>query len=140
VRRFVIDASVAAKWFFDEEHSIAAYRLAAADVAFAAPELILLEMANIFWKKARRQEIASDVARNLYASFTAVPIDYYPVRPLATPAIELAMMIDRTPYDSSYLMLATQLDCPLVTADRKFYDAVVPTPLTRFIRWVGDEV
>ena len=53
----VIDASVAVKWVVGEEGAARAVALRSS-FAFAAPELILPECANILWKKAQRGELA----------------------------------------------------------------------------------
>lgn len=46
--RYVVDASVAAKWYFEEEHSIEAARLLTDDdVQLLAPDFIRLEVAAV---------------------------------------------------------------------------------------------
>ena len=44
-------------------------------------------------------------------------------------------------YDFLYLALAVALDCPLVTADRVFYDALKKTsPHAPYLLWVADPI
>ncbi len=47
----VIDASVALKWVIDEDDSEAAQELVS-DHALAAPELLLIECANVLWTRS----------------------------------------------------------------------------------------
>ena len=49
----ILDASVAAKFFLDEEGSDLA-RSMEHGYELAAPELILAELCNLFWKRIRR--------------------------------------------------------------------------------------
>lgn len=140
MNRVVVDASVVVKWNFDEEHAAAARRLLDPRIELAAPEFLVLEIGNAFWAKSHRGLITPSEARGLLTTFMAQPIEIYPLAPLIPAAMEIALRVRRTVYDSSYLALALQLDCPLVTADRKFYDAVIATPLATHIRWIADEI
>ena len=54
---YVIDASVAVKWFVPEVHSEHALRLLRKKFALLAPELIQAEFGNILWKKCRAGEL-----------------------------------------------------------------------------------
>jgi len=54
-------------------------------------------------------------------------------------ALDIAMRTGRTVYDSLYVALAVQMDCRLVTADEKLYNALKDGPLGDRIFWVeGD--
>jgi predicted nucleic acid-binding protein len=67
----VVDASVAFKWFADEEGPDRAVALLDRGEPMVAPELILAEVCNAAWKSLRRRElppvqfegIVNDVAR-----------------------------------------------------------------------------
>jgi predicted nucleic acid-binding protein len=64
--RYVVDAGVAAKWFIPEPDSDKARRLlesynqGADDLI--APDLIIAEAANVFWKRAGRGDITTQNA------------------------------------------------------------------------------
>ena len=75
---YVVDASVAAKWYFSEEHTQAARRVLQQEHELHAPELFLLET-------------------------------------------DAELLGER-----------------MVTADRRFYEAMVGTPFGRYVLWVED--
>ena len=50
--RCVVDASVAIKWFVPEIHSDAALRLRGEAYELIAPDLLILEIGNILWKRS----------------------------------------------------------------------------------------
>ena len=52
----------------------------------------------------------------------------------------IALRTARTYYDSVYLTLALEQDCPLVTADRRFYNALQHGPFKRYVAWVEDDL
>ena len=54
VARFVVDASVAIKWFVPEIHAEAARRLLREGITLLAPDLIWAEVANALWRMRRR--------------------------------------------------------------------------------------
>jgi predicted nucleic acid-binding protein len=67
-------------------------------------------------------------------------MDSYPMNPLLEPAFDIALVTGRTLYDSIYLALATAMDCKLVTADQKFYNAIQNTPFASSVLWVADPI
>lgn len=138
MKKFVVDASVAIKWFVPETHSAAAGRLLESEPILAAPDLIVPELGNTLWKKVRRGEISSEEAAEILATFGTIGVELYPCSPLLVSAFELAVALDRTVYDSLYLALAVALDCPLITADRRFHDSVRDSPFAQHVRWIED--
>src|SRR6266516_4871280 len=121
MKKFVVDASVAVKWFVPEMHSAAAVRLIDPQIVVSAPDLIASEFANTLWKKVRRDEIQRDEAEEILTAFAALPLEIYPSSVFLASAFQLALTFDRTIYDSLYLALALARECPLITADRKFH-------------------
>jgi predicted nucleic acid-binding protein len=61
-----------------------------------------------------------------------------PFRVLRDSTFELANQVARSVCDCLYLALAIALDGQLATADRKFYNAVMVTPLSEYLIWVED--
>jgi hypothetical protein len=51
-------------------------------------------------------------------------------------ALDIAMRTGRMVYDSLYVALAVQMDCRLVTANEKLYNALKDGPLGPRILWV----
>jgi predicted nucleic acid-binding protein len=122
---YVVDASVAVKWLVQEQHSEEAARLLDPDITLIAPELLFAEASNALWAMCRRGDISkSDFAEAisvLKAAPVAVPVS---MRQLAEMAGRLAIDLDHPVYDCVYLALAMREDCPVVTADRRFHEAV----------------
>jgi predicted nucleic acid-binding protein len=122
--RLVVDASVAAKWFFPEPESPAAFGILSKGSELLAPDLLPLELANVIWKRHQRGEINESEAAQIMADTSKVPMTLVETRALLPRAFDLAISIGRTVYDSTYLALALEIGVPLVTADLKFVRAV----------------
>jgi predicted nucleic acid-binding protein len=135
---YVVDASVAVKWYVPEVHSAAAERLLDAGAELHAPDLIQPEFGSILWKKVRRGEVTQKKARDILAAFLSVPLLKHPGAGLLEPAFETALLTGQTAYDCTYLALAITLGCQMVTADEKFYRALAATPLAANLLWVGN--
>jgi predicted nucleic acid-binding protein len=136
MKRLVVDASVAIKWFVPEIHSDAAARLLDPGVLLSAPDLIGPEFANTLWKKVRRQELTADDAAEILKACSALGVVIHPSGQFLPAALELAIALDRTVYDSLYLALAVAQDAALVTADAKFHAAVARSALAAHILWI----
>ncbi len=61
-----------------------------------------------------------------------------PVAPLVEAALEIADGLRQSVYDSLYLALAERRECRLVTADRRFRDAVMDSALVARMLWVAE--
>lgn len=134
--RHVVDASVVVKWFVPEIHAEGAKRLLDPANELLAPDLLWSELGNAVWKKLRRGQLQHRHARSILEDFRHYPIRIAPAEPLAETALEIAADLGRSFYDCLYLALAERSDCSLVTADRKFYDAIRASAPARQIRWV----
>jgi predicted nucleic acid-binding protein len=140
MKKVVVDASVAVKWFVPEIHSVAAARILDADLAVYAPDLIGPEFGNILWKKLRREEIGGEEAGEIMSAFARLPLEIRPSSLLLPAAVELAVQLDRTVYDSLYLALAVAEECALITADARFHASVTASAFTKHVQWVEDEI
>jgi predicted nucleic acid-binding protein len=136
VTRFVIDASVAIKWYLAEEHSVAATRLLSQEHERIAPELILVEAAQVLAKRARLEEISASEAQ---ASVVALrdSIQLAESASLVSAALDIALAHRRSVYDSLYVALALRETCQLVTADRRLYNAL-SLAFRDTMFWIGD--
>ncbi len=135
---YVVDASVAVKWFLLEVHNEAAFRLRNPSYSLHVPALFTLEFGNIVCKKIRRGEITLDEGLVMLQDTRRIPMQHHPDEALFPHAFELANQTRRSLYDCLYLALAVLLNGKLVTADRKFYDALQPGPLSKHLCWVED--
>ena len=138
MRRCVIDAGVAAQWYFPERLTAHAESLLAGSCELLAPDLLYLEMAGLLARRVRLGEIDESGARAVLAELRQVPFEWTPLSALVPAALALALEADLPLTDGVYLTLAMQADCPLVTADRKLYDAVRAGRLARHVVWLGD--
>jgi predicted nucleic acid-binding protein len=138
VSRFVVDASVAIKWFLPEVHSDAALRLIAQQHTLHAPDLIFSEFGNVLWKRVRKNEISRNEANATLEALLALHLQVQPSQSLIPLALEIACGASRAVYDSLYLAAAIALQFPLVTADAKFYRALSKGPFSPHLLWVED--
>jgi predicted nucleic acid-binding protein len=130
----VVDASVAAKWVLPEPESAAAELLRSAESEIIAPHLIIAEIGNAVWKRARRGELT--ITKGIEALDAAVRmIDrLHPLDELSARATEIAVKFDHPIYDCFYLALAERERCALATADARLARLAAATktvPTTR---------
>lgn len=136
--RFVVDTSVAVKWFLPEVHSELASRLLQQDHQILAPDLIWAEFGNVLWKKWRRKEIDADIAEGILRDFRRFPLEIHGSERLLQLAWAIATEFERTVYDCLYLALAQRTGGILVTADSKFHNALKTTRLDRMLLRIED--
>lgn len=137
MKRYVVDASAAAKWFLPEEHSESAKRLLRKNVELCSPDLLFAEMGNILWKRLRKGEFNASEGSEILYDFKRMPIQIVPCEKLAEIAWGIASVLDRSFYDSLYIALSQVEECPLVTGDRRLFNALSGDPGIELI-WVGD--
>jgi predicted nucleic acid-binding protein len=133
---YVIDASVAVKWFVPETYSQAALHFLDVDHELIAPDLLIPELGNTLWKKVMRKEIPLNVAKEILQKFDGTPIKLYPSAPLLEVALDISMEERRSIYDSLYLALAILRKCEMVTADEKLLNSLKDSPLAEYLLWV----
>lgn len=139
MRRFVVDASVAVKWYLPEQHGDCAARLCRSGEVLEAPDLLHGEIGNALWKRVRRRELTRDQAGEIIDSLSLLPIEIYPSRLLTAAALQIACEANLTVYDSLYLATAMLTGSRLVTADRRLYETAREAgPLKERVLWVGD--
>ena len=134
----IIDASIAAKWFIPESHSINALRLLDAGCELLAPDLIFAEFGNVLWKKWMRKELESEVISPLLTDLIRMRLRIVPTAALADKAAAIAITYRRSFYDSIYLALAVSAQGRMVTADGKLCNALRNTPLAERLLWIED--
>ena len=136
--RWVVDASVAVKCLIREVHTDEARRLLSTATEVIAPDLLWPEVGSAVWKRLRRGELSQDEAAYLVDGLDRLRIVAYSGAPIMRPALRIAVHHDRSFYDSLYLALAAEVGYPLVTADRKFHEAIKRGPLAGHILWIED--
>lgn len=136
--RYVVDASVAIKWFIPEIYSEAAIRLHSTIYHLHAPAFIMLELGNVLGKKIRRDELRQEEGEVVLKEIGHLSIQQHADQRLFRPAYALALETQRSLYDCLYLALAETIDGKMVTADGKFFKALTKSRHRRRMLWVED--
>jgi len=118
---FVLDASVAAKWFNNEIFTDKAIELrdsfAEGKVQLYAPKHLLYEVGNAIWKNRR---LSTDDSRRAIVDILSMEIDLVRLDSnLASEAMKVARELDVSYYDALYIQLSNHLNIPLLSADGK---------------------
>lgn len=138
MRRLVLDACVAVKWYVEEEYSALAFHLAASGPEWVVPDLFFPEVGNVLWKKVARDEMDEVDAREAMTSLLSIEIRVREAKLLILHALEFALHFRCTVYDGLCLAAAIDEDCLLVTADRKFYRNFSETALGNHLLLIED--
>lgn len=112
----IVDASVAVKWFLDEERSAAARELDRHELR--APDLILAETFNAVWKRWRRAEATTEQVPVIVPALRRAIAELVPLADLIEAAGELSIRHRHPIYDCCYLA-AVEPGMTLVTADER---------------------
>ena len=116
----VVDASVAVKWVISEADSAAADALFDLDQDLVAPDLWLIEAANVLWRLVRIGDISSAEAIARLDELSNAPLVSVACAPYLHRALQLGTELRHPVYDCVYLALAIAENTHLVTADRRF--------------------
>lgn len=139
MRRYVVDASVAAQWYFPEPHTEPAESLLQiAKIELIAPDLLHVEMVALVRERVRRKEIDESTAERILAALQKAPVDLKSASDLAQDALALSCGEGVGLFESFYLALAIQAGCPVLTADTRLRDNLRDGPLGQHVLWIGD--
>jgi predicted nucleic acid-binding protein len=124
--RFVLDASVALRWFIAEERSVNAdavyHRLVKEPEAFAVPELFCYEVfATLFRVHPRAQEAFEQGILPLLRS----GLLRYPMTDAVASKAARFVAAGLTGYDACYAALAEELDAVWLTFDSKAHARIL---------------
>lgn len=141
MKRIVIDASVALKWYLaDEEHGHKALAIldkyVSNKIAILAPSLLEYEVINGLLIAKKRGRIQEDKVLMAADGFTSLELDLRNISFLYPKVIQYSRLFSRSAYDSSYLALADDEKAPFVTADRGIYTAVKKD--LKWVEWLED--
>ena len=118
----VVDASVAAKRWFEEPDSAVARDALARVERLVAPDFLVIEMASIAAKRVRRGSTTSEQAELAVRGVAMLIDELEPSTPLAPRAYELARDHGISAYGGLYLALAEARGAPVLTADAKLVE------------------
>lgn len=138
---YVVDASVAAKWFLPSRgetlvnEALELYReYVAGNVHLTAPDLFWPELGNVLWKAVRQKRVTRSSAEESIIALEKARISTFPSAPLLKEAFAIASTFDQTVYDGTYVALAVASDTLFVTADERLANALgAQFP----VRWLG---
>lgn len=127
--RLVLDASVAAKWFSNEELTDKAVNVRDAfldgKIDLCAPEHLLYEVGNSVWKN---KNLDIDDRIRAVESLLEMAIDLIRLdSKTAGQTMKIAHQLGLTYYDAVYAQLSMMLGIPLLTADKILFEAAKNT-------------
>jgi predicted nucleic acid-binding protein len=125
----VVDASIAFKWFAQENGTDRALVLLERGEPIVAPDLIVAEVCNAAWKSLRRGELTPAQFDAIVSAVTQPFSRLVPLEGLIRPAAALTRRLDHPIYDCLYLALADSEGVPVVTADQRLLAAVSGTSM-----------
>ncbi len=138
---FVVDASVAAKWFLPAEGETLTeealeflHRYTTGHIRLVVPDLFWAEFGNILWKAVRQGRWTKEAAGRAIVSLRERNLPTVPSFTLLEAAFAIANAFQRSLYDSLYVALATSSKAALITADERLARALAP-PLP--VKWLG---
>lgn len=121
---YVVDTSVAVKWYVEREESDTAparkllEAFARGDCILRAPEFLLFEIANALLMGHRR---GATVVKQILSQVQNLELELETLKPpVLAKAVEIAAECSATIYDSYFLALAIETGSVLVTADDAF--------------------
>lgn len=116
----VIDASIACKWYLDENGSEEARAiLEDQETLLVAPDIIIAEVTNVLWLRLRRGDIKEEQATLATGHLADSFLTLIPSRTLIDRALKIAQEIDHPIYDCLYLAAAERWEADFVTADKR---------------------
>jgi predicted nucleic acid-binding protein len=144
VSAYILDASVAAKWFLPAsgetlvEDSLRLFDgFAQGRIHLSVPDLFWPELGNILWKAVRVGRMSPEAVEETLRSLSELNIPTSPSRPLLPDALLIAVKFQRTVYDAIYVALAVVSGRSLVTADAELANSLA----AHFpVRWLGSLV
>ena len=134
----VVDASVAAKWVVDEEHSGNAALLLEYDALYA-PDHWQAEAVNVLWAKVARGDLTATAAQERMTLLLRAPVVGTPIAHLMPRAFAISVDCSVTIYDSLYISLAEKRNIPFITADVRLIRRMAgDASFKGRVIWVGD--
>ncbi len=128
-RKYIVDASVAVKWFIPEDYSEIALRILEGfkdlRITLYAPDSMKLEFINAIRKYYIRGIITGDLMNSILEEMRKIPINYVEIDwELVVEALKIAVKNNITVYDAYYIATSQKHNIQVVTADEKFYNTI----------------
>ena len=126
--RYVVDASVVAKWVLPvEPHQEEALRLKADNVAgrneLFAPAILSVEVANALWKAVRMNRLSREDAKAALAALGHMGVFLCEFKwDRVSEIFDIACRLEVAVYDAAYLYLAQEIKAQFVTSDDALFE------------------
>jgi len=134
----IVDASVVIKWFVVEPLHAEARHIYTYQRDIVAPDFVLVEVANVAWKKVQRQEIGTEQAYEIVnLAFEALP-GFIRSSDVLSQAAKFAIELAHPVYDCLYLACIGGPQDMLVTGDRRFFNKAKGTRFEESVRFLDD--
>lgn len=130
----VVDTSVVIKWLVDEGDNAAAIPYLGTELI--APELVLIEVGSVAWKKWRKGEMSIEQVE-MVTAFVLSFVATLPVRPFAEPALQIALALNHPVYDCYFLATAQHLETKVLTFDARLARACSGTQFEQYVHYLG---
>lgn len=123
--QFVVDASVAAKWYLNDDQALEVLRhFLQGKISLLAPDHIRYEVPSAVRNAIRRERVDPAAAREATSIFLGLGLHTTRSSSLILLGHDQAMKFGCSLYDGLYLALAEMSRCPLLHADRKLRHAL----------------
>ncbi|MEQ9548744.1 MAG: type II toxin-antitoxin system VapC family toxin [Coleofasciculus sp. G3-WIS-01] len=137
---YVVDASVVVQYAITQTYTPEARVLVARMYQgdqLCIPEFCLLECVNVLWKEVRFRGLPKTQAEQIVGELLALSFRIMPTVHLLPSALQIGLSYQLALYDSLYIALAVDLNCPLVTVDDRqrngaIASGVIVKPITDF--------
>ena len=120
----VVDTCVVAKWFLQEEGSDRAERYLRAleeGDRIAVPSSFFFELAHVLWCH-RRTGMSEKSAVAIWNDVERLPLLVTVWEEIFPQTLSFAYRFEISPYDAAFVVLARELGCELITADRRLWN------------------
>lgn len=138
MKNYVIDTSVAVKWFIVQpyyEQAIEILDLFEQNKCkLYVPSTIYLEFTNVLWKY--KKILSLDEIQTILTEFLKLDLIVHEHVHLLKGALNIAFKHDRSVYDSIFLYLAQEVEADFVTSDEKLVNAVAKD--LKFVKLLQD--
>ena len=140
MKRLVIDASVALKWFLlDEKYGDRALdlleRFVRGELDLPAPSLMVYEVINGLVIAQRKGRIVEERVLSSISGFLNLGITFVDLAGLEARVLHFCRVYDRSAYDASYLAVAEQDSLALVTGDERLHNSTKGK--AAWVKWIG---